>query len=96
MSQRLISMQFVQNLSKYGCPSDGLLFGRQVRNHCTPQCRLPRLVSRHDLVVSPRIAKNFSTLCPSLQPVTAVDLVLIEEVRETLGQLQKAFWLPGP
>ena len=72
----------------------GCRFRWQPLQQLAPQGRLPQVFSpqRHRRPHHARRpgVQHVLPLCPALQPVAAVDLVLVEEVREALGQLQAA------
>ncbi len=47
------------------------------------------MLSRQGFLLTRRIDENRVTLLPCIQPVITVDLVLIVEIRQALGELQQ-------
>ena len=66
------------------------LEGLDVGGHGAPQLRLPALVVLQHDGFAARRAQLVASGRPVGQPVGAVDLVLVEQVRQALGQLQAA------
>ena len=67
------------------------LEGFDIGSHGAPQLRLPALVFLQDDSFAARRAQLVAPGSPVSQPVGAVDLVLVEQIGQALGQLQPAF-----
>ena len=67
---------------------DGLPIPGQVRQQGAPQGGLPALFRRQGAAVAAGIDKDVRPGGPGRQPVGAIDLVLVIEVREALGELK--------
>ena len=58
-----------------------------IDNHRAPECWLPHLLHPKIAIAVARQTNPIAALGPVIQPVSAVDLVLIEQVGQTFGQL---------
>ncbi|EXI65255.1 MAG: hypothetical protein AW08_03303 [Candidatus Accumulibacter adjunctus] len=62
--------------------------GHHVSQQRAPQRRLPALLGRQRPAVAAAIRQHVAARCPSGEPVGPINLILIEEVRQALGQLE--------
>ena len=58
-----------------------------IGNHRAPESWLPHLLHPQIAIAVARQTNPIAALGPVIQPVSAVDLVLIEQVGQTFGQL---------
>ena len=92
---RLPLLQRVQNPRQQGRAGGGALVLIQLRQHLAPQLGLPQLPFGHGHVRATGRAHHILALLPSCQPVGAVNLVLVKQVRQLFSQLQQALRLAG-
>ena len=88
-----VRLQPCQHLAGHGRTRHGQFLGREVGQHGLPQRGLPGLAFGQGLVRTPGTAQHRAPVSPGLQPVTAVYLVLVEQVGQAFGQLQQALRL---
>ncbi|MNZ67392.1 hypothetical protein D3C78_856380 [compost metagenome] len=58
-----------------------------IQQQRTPQLGLPTVSRCQRLALASAITKLMTSCCPVFQPVRTVDLILVEQVRQALGQL---------
>ena len=82
--------QALDDLAVQAGAQHGVLLGCQVVQQGAPQQGLPALVGGHGGFGLAGVDQHLAPLCPGLQPVDAVVLVLVEQVGQPGGQLQRA------
>ncbi|MNP55352.1 hypothetical protein D3C76_1499920 [compost metagenome] len=58
-----------------------------VQQQCTPQLRLPGIGRGQRLGFSPAVTQLVTTFRPVFKPIGAINLVLVEQIRQPLRQL---------
>ena len=75
------------NLSAAAVQPGIALGGSHIVTQDAPECGLPSLVLFQRAVLASGGNQHIVAVGPGIQPVGAVDLVLVEEIRQPLGQL---------
>ena len=77
-------------------PDAGAFMCIEGREQGAPEHRLPRLFRRNRQVRAARGDEHIVPVVPGLKPVGAVNLVLIQQIGQATGQLEKSIGLVWP
>ena len=93
--RRLTGLQCAQHPRQQRRAGGGTFMRIELSQHRTPQRRLPLLRGGHGHIRTAGVAQHILPGRPGFQPVGTVDLVLVVQVGQALGELQQALGFAG-